>query len=249
LEASTSDELEVVAALHRLGADLGDPVEVAREQGRIVVRGSGIPQARQQQIREALLPLANVEVQFPTVPHAPAQTPQTVITETPPTAPSVPSRLEAQFAEHTQFESFSAQLLELQESAMARVYALRRLANEFPADTESQLAPASRHLLRDLSREHLEALNRTLTAIFQQVRPVLAGMGATAQDLPPAISAANWQQAAEALFLAARQEDALLATLLGAAPGAESTSLPKKLSGALSEVERAMQRCQELATM
>ena len=42
IEASLADELRAVAALHQLGADLGDPVEVAREGGRVVVRGAGL---------------------------------------------------------------------------------------------------------------------------------------------------------------------------------------------------------------
>ena len=43
--ASISEELRVLVALHEIGADLGDPVEVNHTGGRILVSGVGVPAA------------------------------------------------------------------------------------------------------------------------------------------------------------------------------------------------------------
>src|SRR6202044_1995539 len=63
--ASTAgDELHILGALHELGADLGDPIEVKRAGGEILVTGVGIPVERQRQIKEALGSKPNVVVRF-----------------------------------------------------------------------------------------------------------------------------------------------------------------------------------------
>src|SRR5574340_570325 len=62
--ASAGDELQVLAALHGLGADLGEPIEVTREGARIVVSGVGIAETRQQQIQQALDRMPRVVVRF-----------------------------------------------------------------------------------------------------------------------------------------------------------------------------------------
>jgi len=62
--AGVAEELQVVAALHQVGADLGDPVEIARNSGQIVVSGTGIPPQHQKQIHEALDSMPGVVVRF-----------------------------------------------------------------------------------------------------------------------------------------------------------------------------------------
>ena len=46
--------MRVLAALNRVGADLGDPIEVSRAGGEILVSGVGIEPQRQQEIKDAL---------------------------------------------------------------------------------------------------------------------------------------------------------------------------------------------------
>ena len=63
--ASISEELRVLAALHEIGADLGDPVEVTRSGGRVLVSGVGVPPQRQHEIHRALDRIPNVTCGFP----------------------------------------------------------------------------------------------------------------------------------------------------------------------------------------
>jgi Putative zinc-finger len=254
LEASLADELRAVAALHQMGADLGDPVEVAREGNRVVVRGAGVSPIREREIRKALVSLPHVEVQFAESPAVSPASPATTLSAptAPPTATAMQSRLEAQLGGRTQFETFSAQLLDNQEAAMARIYALRRLASEFTPEAESGLNADNQRLLRDLAREHLQVLNRQIAAIDQATRPVLTPLlsrgfedtASAAQNVRPV----SWQAAAQELFASGRQVDSVTAVLLGASapPPGETGPLPNAFLAALAQLRLSVQQCELL---
>jgi hypothetical protein len=250
LQASLGDELRVVAALHRLGADLGEPIAVEREGNRVVVRGAGLPPAFQQQIRQALDSLPNVELRFPEAAVLSQPAPPLPSTGAAPVAPpAVASRLEEALGGHVRFESFSAELLDRQETAMARVYAIRRLAVEFPPQVENQLDTGERQLLSNVAREHLAALSRELASIEETASPVLTSLGASVPVLPPSRPQAGWQGVAEALFASARRMDTLLAGQLGVAPAnTDASRLPQDLWMALAEVRSSVQQCELLLT-
>src|SRR5258706_7412459 len=72
--SGSNEELQVVAALHQVGADLGDPLEITREGRDVVVSGTGIAPARQNQIHSQLDRLPHVVVRF-TDPTFPASRP------------------------------------------------------------------------------------------------------------------------------------------------------------------------------
>jgi hypothetical protein len=259
IEASLADELRAVAALHQLGADLGDPVEVAREGGRVIVRGTGLSPVLERQIREAFLAMPGVELQFPGPGVASGPPSGSAATETPPRSTAMPpaslpsaapNRLEEQLGGHAQFEIFSSQLLDHQEAAMARIYALRRLAMQFPADEEKGLSPGDQRLLHDLGREHVNALSREIAAIRRLASPVLASMGASATP-GAAADAATWQVAARDLFVAGRQVDSLIAALIGAAapePASQAGNPSQALLIALAQIRLSMQQCEQLLT-
>jgi hypothetical protein len=261
LEASLADELRAVAALHQLGADLGDPVEVAREGGHVVVRGTGVSPVRERQIREALVSLPNVQIEFPQPPAAASPKPEEAgpPPETPPTSSSpiptpLQNRLEQQLGGHTQFEGFSAQLLDQQDALMARIYALRRLASEFPAETETQMTAENQQLLRSLGREHLQSMSRELAAIRGAAAPVLQTLSRDRQSAAPAVEThepATWQAAAGEVFSSGRQLDSFLAALLGASvpePG-QAGNLPAAFLTALAQLQTSVQQCERLLTV
>ncbi|MDX2149543.1 MAG: hypothetical protein SFV54_02335 [Bryobacteraceae bacterium] len=59
-----TSELDVLAALHGIGADLGEPVEVERSGATLTVTATGLDEGRQQEYREALSDLPGVTVRF-----------------------------------------------------------------------------------------------------------------------------------------------------------------------------------------
>jgi len=246
--ASVADELRAVAALHRLGADLGDPVEVARNGAYVVVGGTGVSPVLQRQIRDALVSEPNVLLRFSGSPDVPPATPAPARETAPPApvAPGVPSRLEAQLGGRAQLEGFSAQLLDHDEAAMTRVYALRRLAEQFPAEAERQLSPEDQRVLKDLGGQHVTALAREAAAVAGLADPVLRSLGASPQ-VGRAGTDSTWQAAVQDLFVSARRVETLLPAWLGATALARPTEdLPQQLSAALAQFQANVQQCERL---
>jgi hypothetical protein len=240
--------LQVLSALHEIGADLGDPVEVTRSEGRVLVSGVGLPAQRQKQIRAALDGLPHVEIQF----SEPATAPL-------PAEPAVPdaasgasrpagiqARVEQQVGGRAEFERFSAQVLDRNELMMSRAYALRALAQRFPADQEASLSPQERQLLRDMARENAATLSREASGIERALNPILAAMGGSGTGRPAAIQSA-WEPAAEEVFRASRRVEVLVSVLLGATRGDGSTDLlPTELLSAIRELRADVDQCQQL---
>ena len=130
--ASISEELRVLVALHEIGADLGEPVEVNLSGGRILVSGVGVSAQRQREIHRTLDPHPNVTVQFA----EPAAATASAGMRTPPPVGAKPSGIQARVEQHlggrAEFERFSGHLLDAIDSAMARAYALRALVAAVP---------------------------------------------------------------------------------------------------------------------
>ncbi len=233
-----SDELHVLAALHEAGADLGDPVEVTRNAGEIVVSGVGIAPDRQQQIQQALGGLPDVAVRFSEA--APAQFTRAA-------EPSlaagdnraVQSRIAEQVGGRANFEQLAAQVLDMSDPLMSRVYALRRLTERFPVAVEAQLEGQDLEILRRMQREHTAALRQQVLELEHVLKPALKSVGG--RGMPgTALSRGLWQPATEELFQSARRVEKLLAVMFGAAPADQATSdsaqLPGQLLAAVGEL-------------
>jgi hypothetical protein len=226
--ASPAEELQVVAALHDVGADLGDPVEVSRSGSEVLVSGVGIAPSRQQEIKNAIGSRPRVVVRFSDSP--PAAGPDQPIVANPAPAAGDIRQLQARLAEQlggrANLEQLATQVLDSSESLMARGYALRRLAEQFPVAAEQELSITDRRLLRRLRAEHAAALRQQASEIDRELQPILSAVnggaavngdaGGTAPD--NAIPSQPWQAATEDLFQSARRLDKLLGVMFGAAP-------------------------------
>ena len=253
--AGVAEELQVVAALHHVGADLGDPVEIARDSGQILVSGTGIPPQHQKQIHEALDSMPGVVVRFqepgtvPSGPGAPPAEPETPALRD--SAGSAPPpfqvRLEERLGGRPQFERFSSQLLDGSDAVMSRAYALRRLAQEFPPDVERQLSAGDRRVLRDMGREHVAALARQSAEMDAALSRVLVALGGIAAPGEVRLESAAWQPASEELLSAARRVETFLAVLLGmATPENPADHTPSQLLAALAQLRATQEHCQRL---
>jgi anti-sigma factor RsiW len=236
--ASISEELRVLVALHEIGADLGDPVEVHRLGGRILVSGVGVPAQRQRDIHRTLDALPNVTVQFA------EPTPATTSAggDTVPAGGAKPSGIQARVEQHlggrAEFERFSGQLVDLIDSAMARAYALRSLSQRFPEATE--MSPADRAVLADLLRAHATALTSQLHDLRRTLAPVLVSLGGAPAQERPATSRTAWQPTVEEVFQSTRRIEVLLSTLLGVTPETANAQVPTDLLAAFADAETAL---------
>ncbi len=224
--ATPAEELMVLAVLHELGADLGEPVEVSREGDRIAVSGYGVSPEIAARIQQQLAGVPGVVVRLGDAPagtlDAGTSAGREAAVEVNPLQEAIVERLGGP----TAFEQFSEGLLGINEELMARAYALHRLAQHFPPGKEAQLAPEDRRLLAKLRRDHAVPLAGLAAALEEQVRPALEGLG-PAPGAAAGLPAASWQEATEVLVNTARRTDYLTAVLLGgAAPekGVEETA-------------------------
>ena len=219
--AGAGDELQVIAALHDLGADLGEPLETTRSGGEIQVNGIGIAPARQQQIKDALAGLPHVVLHFsdsappPAEPAPPAPSQGSARTD----ARQLQGRLAEQLGGRANLDQIAAEILDSSDAMMARAFALRRLAETFSLQVEPELSSGDRQLLSRLRREHSSALRQQFVRIdttLQSVLPRSAGK----DGLPPdtSVPPGPWQQATEELFQSARRLDKLVGVMFGAAP-------------------------------
>ncbi len=251
-----SGELQVVSALHQLGADLGDPLAISREGKDVLVTGTGIAPQRQQQIHAQLDRLPHVVVRFTDATLSANSFPasnQPVHTELAardaagPDKSPYPARIEERLGGRPQFERFSGQVLEWTDSAMTRAYALRRLAQQFPTVSEQAMSAEDRHTLHTLGREHLAALAKDYERISNTVAPVLAGLGSGAVSKPAVGEAAGWQPASEDLLASARRVETLLAQVLGAGSGERTAeNPPAQLSAAMAQLAARIEQSQKL---
>lgn len=237
--ASASDEIQVLARLHQLGADLGEPIEVTRQSGRVLVSGVGIAATRQREIAEALESMPQVEFRFtdpaapPTAPSGPAPQPATA-------PPAAHSSLEKALGQS------ASELLDASDALMARAYALRRLAERFPAAREMELGAEERRTLAQLRVEHSAALAARANELQRLLTPVLPG-SRPAPARPPALPS-GWQPAAESLFQSARVVERLLAAALGGARSEiPAEELPVRLLTAAAELHANARSYEDIA--
>jgi hypothetical protein len=245
------EELQVFAALHRAGADLGDPVDVTRSGAHIVVTGVGISPERQRKIRDELRALPQVALRFsePSLePIAPEGRSPSAISVNPGAGP-LQIELAKQLGGRAGFEQFADQVLELTDAFMARAHALRRLAERFSPDLEAQISPQERQLLQTMRREHTEPLLRNVIEVQDRLLPVLAAVPMPSNVTPLAIRSDTWQDATEQLFREARRTEGMLVTILGATAGEnQSPELPAQVLASLKELRYRVEDYERLTT-
>jgi hypothetical protein len=232
--ATAGDELRAVAALHEVGADLGDPVEVSRTASEVVVSGVGVDPARQREIQNALNAQPRVIVRFSESAPSSAR-PTRASNDTAPSADAqqLQNRIAAQVGGRANFEQLASQVLDLSEPMMSRAYALRHLAELFPPEVESQLSAQDRQLLRHLQQEHIAALRQQAADLNRMLKPVLPSAGGTHGG---ALLTGAWQPATEDLFQTARRVEKLLAVMFAAAPGESADDqIPAQLLSNLTQ--------------
>jgi len=236
--ATPGEELAVFVALHRLGADLGEPIDVTRTAGGILVTGVGLDPQRAQEIRTALATLPRVVVRFSEPAAGVAEEPGRSQPVTPQRSP-LGVLIEAHLGGRAPFEQFADRVLESSEAMMARAHALRRLSLHFPPEVEPQLDPSERQVLLGLHRDLTRAFIQREMEIQRWVDPVLRA--ASAVPTPPAsprVSAASWQGAVEALFDAASRVDRSISVVFAGASG-ESDPRAQHLAGQLARLRSA----------
>ncbi len=225
--ATAGDELRVFALLRRLGADLGEPVEVSRQGGRVVVAGTGVSPEVERRLTAELGTAPRITLRFaaPASEVPPPAARGVVTAELRPETARLLAGLEQQLGGRANAEQALGELLEANDTLLAHLHALRRLAERFPPEVEAQLAVSERRLLAGLLAEHGAGAAALAASLEARARTLFAPGSLAAVESFPGVGV-SWQEAAAELLRLARGAESRLATMLEGAATEESPGAP-----------------------
>jgi hypothetical protein len=210
-------ELEALYALHRHDADLGGEAQVQRTTGGIAVKGLVASDERRDELRAALRRVPGVRIELQTVAEATRQQSRTLasaveLQERPAGhAGALQEMLLARFPEQQSRDSFVLGTLEAAQHALARGFALERLAVRYPAGVEAELSTEARGYLRTMIVEHERALRQHCGALFERLDSVAGASGEAPEAAAPP---ANWQDLQARLLPDLHRMDKLVIALV-----------------------------------
>ena len=227
-QMSSADELKVYAALHKIGADLGEPIEIRRTDQAIEVTVLGASARREREIREALADLPNTSLTFeqPPAVKSPGEVGRT--TEEAPVGP-LHSRLLTLMGSAANVENFTNAALEASESALARAHAVRQLSDRFAS--RDQFDVAERDMLSTIESDHVSALRQSVRRLSEILQPLLG---------KDELRATGPRVDAHALLGAAQRFDTLLSVALASAgESGDPERVISQMRDALGQLDRA----------
>jgi hypothetical protein len=227
-------EAQVRETLHRLKADLGEPLEIVRtSSSQLEVRGLLNTAQRKQELSAALQNIPHLAINLKTLDEATreaAQKPQTsaaVVEESqeigsaaPPIYELLEQRRPGQMDAEESRELANRALTNV-EAAMAEAWALRRLAERYPASELAQLNPAARRKIEAIVRDHLQSLRAKAERARGTVKPLLLFVAndstVTGDDWP-----GDWPGFANVIFKTVQQMERATSTLFAGMPADKS---------------------------
>lgn len=227
--ASASLELQVAEVLHRTGADLGDPVDIESTGGTIVVTATGLDPRKSEQLRAALT-ITGVELRFVTPQHA-LSADQTQ--EAAPPARRVARDWEQRLSGRFTYEEFADRVLAATEGMAARAYALKALAERFPAAKEEQLSTAERASLERIAADHVAAMRTEV----QRLDQLIAILAPTAESVATSPAGSDWHPRAQRLHTLSTAADLAASALFS--PDANAN--PQTIRAAVLRVAAALE--------
>src|SRR5581483_8692403 len=194
-------EVKVFYALHQVQACLGEPVEVIREPQAIFVRGLTQTPQRKAELFEALgsldassllrTEIRSVDEALPAV-SVPAASSESVS----PSRLPIEKQLKAHFKMHDrdpaslnrQVVDLANDAVSLADSALSHAWAVRRLAERYPAGHITRFNPSLQALLNIMLRDHVSELKTRAGRLDALLAPALAAVVgepvAHAEELP-----------------------------------------------------------------
>ena len=227
--ASPADTLHVLAALNAIGADVGDPIEVAEDpQRQVLVSAAGLNPERARQVASVLESLPHVRVVLGAADGHPSPA-QTTVTER--SSAGMPGTLRQRFEDRlggaVALQEITDRVLEASGLAVARAHALDFLATKFPDETEAGLAKADRALLGRLRQVHITALDELTMRIAADLEPILPASSLAGAHLPP-----------ELMAVVQQLDDSLNRLLAGSYSEPSGQALLSGLAGQLANLRR-----------
>lgn len=242
-------EMDVLHTLHQLGADLGEPITVAREKSGIVVQAWSVPEGRQQLLRRVFegKPHVRLDLEPPEVARRLDESKPVSLSSALPEASHTiraanDERLMEWFGSAAAREEFSRSILAIETEMMVRYYALNALAERWPAGSDRLLPDDARLQLRQMAADHARVAQQRCAELKLLMKPLLdefAGDSWALVSAPPA----DWRDAATAGLKSSQAVDLLLGSLFTTS----NTVVP--LVEALVGVRRALSALEALPVL
>jgi hypothetical protein len=236
--AGPSEEVRLVAALHGIGADLGEPIEISRQASNLVVIAMGLTRARREELLKAVGKLPGVQVRFdePQMMTAQSSPLQTARRNSSGVLSALQLELQNQLADPDSIQEVTNGVLDTSEAALARAYALRALAHRFSPEVEKQLSASDVAVLEGIRRDYLQSLSARVKDMDRQLRPALAGLTQT-RPATSAIVNGPWQSRAQQIFESMQRVDQLVNALLAGSGERGNDGTPSDLAVALNRLD------------
>jgi hypothetical protein len=187
-------ELAVRYALHGIGADLDEPIEVqtgTRGPGSVSVVGIVASSERRQQVLAALAGISGTTARLQTEEEAAQilrQEPTPARRDVPPAVTvhsPIDKKLLTYLGDPLAVENFSNRAAALTNDLMAHAWALRHLSERYPAvgaQPETPLSAPSRELLQIMRRDHQQAMSEATSELRIVLRPVLVSIAGASSE-------------------------------------------------------------------
>lgn len=214
--------LDVLATLHSLKADLGEPVTVTRSRRSVVVGLWQLPAERQNEIHAALSGKEGVtlELKAPRV----SVRKRSVVSEQVvsgnsgtalqivPQADGEDQRLVKYFGSSQKQQEFTNEALQTSTTILSHLYALKNLQVQFPSG--KSLSPEQQSQLYFLVQDHLASVLVNLDTLTNQLAPLDRNFGISSKAPVAGPAEATWQSGSLDMLGRARVIDHLLRALL-----------------------------------
>ena len=246
-EQLTQIELQARVALHMTGADLGEQIEISRNpNSSVVIQGLAASEVRKQEILAALQGIPNVDTRLRTLNEVtatrrlpePVYGDNAVLVEA---QPLLQEELEQKFPTVEQRKAYVDSVLSSSGTAMANVWALRRLGSRFASQDLAGLNAPSRQMLELLIRDHIGAIRQEVGTEARLVETVLprSSLQEMSPNSTPQCSGSDWRDATDYLFQCVGEIQEGTALLLAGSAG--TTQDQKDTSRRVSETLAALQ--------
>jgi len=225
-------QLEAIAALHRIGADVSEPVELRGSAEGLEVVATAVDAAREREIRDALSPYPAIQLRFT---HPERQALALEPREANAAGLEGPSLIRAKLDEAlgpAAREEMEGRALEQSARLLARLHAIDELDRRFPPDVRKDFSAEESYVLEQIRTDHIGKAKESmadLQAVFESIGTVW-GVTSSASAL------------SGGLLENARRLDEAVGVLLGGAPTRRAPAdLMAAATASLSRLRRELE--------
>jgi hypothetical protein len=208
-------EMTVRFDLHRIGADLGEGIEISdAPPDHVLVDARQVSPQLKAQVVALLANMPGVQLEVATPSRGAAANVTKVIPQQAPSNTPPDQRLVMFFGNAEAQENYTRLVLETDNAVAARLYALGDLAARWPQDQQGRLSATAKGRLESMVYDHArEVLTETAT-LDKYLDPLLKAFDHPLNRNMVPTSGIAWQQASRTALEATQRVDRLLRSLL-----------------------------------